>query len=109
MVQDELPVHNDVKGAAEISGYPELDLTMGFGGDYELFFSVENSNYPDFRDAMESAYREIKLGERDVIIAGTMYTSDILTGDHYCDRYYTFCQKVRRSTNGVCLQGDQAW
>ena len=54
VVQDELPAHHDVKRAIEISGVPELDLTMGFGGDYELFFSVENSNYPDFRDAMES-------------------------------------------------------
>jgi len=54
VVQDEIPVHTEVRKAIELSGIPELEFTLGFGGDYELFFSVENGNYPDFKAAMES-------------------------------------------------------
>jgi thiamine-monophosphate kinase len=29
-------------------------MTLSFGGDYEILFTIENENYADFKSAMES-------------------------------------------------------
>ncbi len=54
LVQDEVPVNPNVKKASEISGATELDITAGFGGDYELLFTIDNSRYSEFSEAMRS-------------------------------------------------------
>lgn len=54
IVEDELPPDRNVKKASDISGATFTDLMCAYGGDYELLFSVENSNYRNFMDAMES-------------------------------------------------------
>lgn len=53
IVEDELPAHSDVMKASRLSGAGKLDLVAGFGGDYELLFTIDNSDYSDFRDAMK--------------------------------------------------------
>lgn len=53
IVLDELSTDRNVKKASEISGASTLELTYGFGGDYELLFSIDNSRYSEFRDAMK--------------------------------------------------------
>ncbi|KJE49371.1 MULTISPECIES: thiamine-phosphate kinase [Acidiplasma] len=40
----------DVSRAAQISGVSESDIVMSFGGDYELFFTVEKNNYDSFKN-----------------------------------------------------------
>jgi thiamine-monophosphate kinase len=54
IVQEEIPVAREVAKAVSLSGRPESDFTLGFGGDYELLFSIDNRNYGDFMIAMES-------------------------------------------------------
>ncbi|MEM0156383.1 MAG: thiamine-phosphate kinase [Thermoplasmataceae archaeon] len=54
IVQEEIPVAAEVKKAVSLSGRPETDFTLGFGGDYELLFSIDNRNYSDFMNAMEA-------------------------------------------------------
>jgi len=54
IVEDEIPVDEHVKKAIQLSGGKSTDLTLGFGGDYELLFTIENGNYSDFKAAMES-------------------------------------------------------
>lgn len=54
IVQEEVPLSAEVAKASELSGKSEIDLALGFGGDFELFFSIDNTSYRDFRSAMES-------------------------------------------------------
>lgn len=54
IVEDELPTDRNVKKASDISGASFTDLMCSYGGDYELLFSIDNDNYRDFTDAMES-------------------------------------------------------
>ncbi len=53
IVQNEIPLDRNVSRAILLSGASELDLSLYFGGDYELMFTIENTNYRDFKDAME--------------------------------------------------------
>lgn len=54
IVEDELPAHRDVPKASSVSGAERLDLVAGFGGDYELLFTIDNSDYSDFSEAMKA-------------------------------------------------------
>ena len=54
IVEDEIKPARNAKKASEISGIPLTDLICASGGDYELFFSIANSEYKDFQSAMES-------------------------------------------------------
>ena len=54
IVEDELPADSHVKKASEISGRNATEIICQFGGDYELLFSIDNNNYKDFMDSMES-------------------------------------------------------
>lgn len=54
IVEDELKPNKYVEKAADLSGATMTTLMAGYGGDYELFFTIENKDYPDFRAAMES-------------------------------------------------------
>ncbi len=54
IVEDELPADRNVKKASELSGISETDIMAGFGGEYELLFTVDNDEYKSFADAMES-------------------------------------------------------
>lgn len=54
IVEDEIKFDRNVRKAAEISGLSSTEIACSFGGDYELFFSIENSSYRDFISAMES-------------------------------------------------------
>ncbi|MHB8358087.1 MAG: thiamine-phosphate kinase [Thermoplasmataceae archaeon] len=54
IVEDELPMDPHVSKAANLSGATRTDIMCKFGGDYELLFTIDNSGYRDFRDAMES-------------------------------------------------------
>lgn len=64
IVQDEIPADRNVKKAAKISGLAETELICDFGGDYELFFSIDNSNYGDFMSAMEKEKIQVSfIGE----------------------------------------------
>ena len=54
LVQDEIPVNEQVKKAIQLSGAAENDLTLSFGGDYEILFTIDNDNYADFKTAMDS-------------------------------------------------------
>ncbi|EQD30066.1 thiamine monophosphate kinase, partial [mine drainage metagenome] len=53
IVEDEIPVNDHVQKAIQLSGGKSTDLTLGFGGDYELLFTIDNGNYSDFKAAME--------------------------------------------------------
>lgn len=55
IVEDELPPDSHVKKAANLSGASPADIMCKFGGDYELLFTIDNSDYRDFKDAMESS------------------------------------------------------
>jgi thiamine-monophosphate kinase len=55
IVEDELPPDSHVKKAMNLSGASPADIMCKFGGDYELLFTIENSDYRDFKDAMESS------------------------------------------------------
>lgn len=54
LVEDEIPVHRTVNKASEISGAKPVEIASGFGGDYELLFTIDNSKYSKFRDSMKS-------------------------------------------------------
>ncbi|MCL4341285.1 MAG: thiamine-phosphate kinase [Candidatus Thermoplasmatota archaeon] len=54
IVEDELPPDSHVKKAVDLSGATPAEVMCRFGGDYELLFTIDNSNYGDFKDAMES-------------------------------------------------------
>ncbi len=54
LVEDELPMDRNVKKASDISGASPTDIMCGFGGDYEILFTIDNENYKDFLSAMES-------------------------------------------------------
>ena len=53
IVQNEIGLDRNVSRAILLSGASDLDLSLYFGGDYELMFTIENDNYRDFKDAME--------------------------------------------------------
>lgn len=64
VVEDEIKLDRNVKKAAEISGKGSTEIGCSFGGDYELFFSIDNSSYRDFMAAMESEKISVSfLGE----------------------------------------------
>lgn len=54
IVEDELPMDNNVRKASDISGAALTDIMCAFGGDYELLFTIDNDNYKDFASAMEA-------------------------------------------------------
>lgn len=54
IVRDDIPVDSAVKKAVEISGKDANEVAFNYGGDYELLFTIENSNYRDFRSAVDS-------------------------------------------------------
>ncbi len=54
IVEDEIPLNRNVKKASQISGASETEIAMKYGGDYELLFTVSNSRYKDFKEAVES-------------------------------------------------------
>lgn len=53
IVEDEIPLDRNVAKASQISGATNTDIAMNYGGDYELLFTVSNSRYRDFKDAIE--------------------------------------------------------
>jgi thiamine-monophosphate kinase len=54
IVEDELPSDRNVKKASDLSGISATEIMGGFGGEYELLFTVENQHYKSFMEAMES-------------------------------------------------------
>ncbi|MFG1519536.1 MAG: thiamine-phosphate kinase [Thermoplasmataceae archaeon] len=54
IVEHDIPVHESVLRASEISGAIPAEIATSYGGDYELLFTVENQNFGDFTSAMES-------------------------------------------------------
>ncbi len=54
VVENEFKPDRNVKKAASLTGLSSTEIMCGFGGDYELFFSINNSDYSDFSSAMES-------------------------------------------------------
>ena len=54
LVEHDIPVNRHVKKAAEISGRDSMEIALGYGGDYELLFTVDNANVRDFLAGMES-------------------------------------------------------
>ncbi len=54
IVEDELPSDRNVKKASDLSGISQTEILGSFGGEYELLFTVENNNYKDFMESMES-------------------------------------------------------
>lgn len=54
IVEDELPADRNVKKASELSGIPMTDIMSGFGGEYELLFTIDNNEYKSFAEEMES-------------------------------------------------------
>lgn len=89
IVEDEIPVHRSVSKASEISGDSILNISAGFGGDYELLFTIENSSYADFKDAMESEKIPVSyIGETwkgdNIIFNGENWSPISLTGyEHF--------------------------
>lgn len=64
IVEDELKPDKYVQKAADISGASMTDLTAGYGGDYELLFTIDNSSYGDFAKAMEAEKIDVSfIGE----------------------------------------------
>lgn len=54
LVEDSVTPNRYVEKAAEISGASIRELTFSFGGDYELLFTIDNGDYGDFMEKMES-------------------------------------------------------
>ncbi|MGC8506283.1 MAG: thiamine-phosphate kinase [Thermoplasmata archaeon] len=54
IVEHDIPIHESVSKASEISGASNVDIATSYGGDYELLFTVDNENFRDFASSMES-------------------------------------------------------
>lgn len=54
LVEDSVLPDVNVEKAAELSGASMRDLMFSYGGDYEVLFTIENENYGDFLENMES-------------------------------------------------------
>ena len=64
IVENELKPDRNVAKAASLTGLPSTEIMCGFGGDYEIFFSISNSDYGDFQAAMESEKIDVSfIGE----------------------------------------------
>lgn len=74
LVEDSVKPNRYVEKAAELSGASIRELTFSFGGDYEILFTIDNSNYGDFMEKMES------LGI-DVSIIGQVWDGDNIIFD----------------------------
>ncbi|MCL4334493.1 MAG: thiamine-phosphate kinase [Candidatus Thermoplasmatota archaeon] len=78
IVKNDIPVDPSVNKAREISGIDETDIAMNYGGDYELLFTIENSDYGDFKAAVESEKIPVSfIGElwtgENIIFDGTSW------------------------------------
>ncbi|MEM0158819.1 MAG: thiamine-phosphate kinase [Thermoplasmataceae archaeon] len=78
IVEDELRFHPQVMKLSKVSGLHPLDI-IDYGGDYELFFSIDNSHYRDFMDAMEGEKIDVHfIGEawdgENMIFDGQQWT-----------------------------------
>ena len=54
IIQDEIKTGKDVEKASLISGFTPLEISANFGGDYELLFTVNQSEYEKLKDAAVS-------------------------------------------------------
>lgn len=61
---EKIPVAHSVEEASRISGFSVEDITLSFGGDYELLFTVDNEETEGFIHAMEAEHIEVhNIGE----------------------------------------------
>ena len=61
---DRIPISDNVKAAAAVSGFSIGDIALSFGGDYELMFTVEKSSIEEFKHAMDREKIEVHcIGE----------------------------------------------
>nr|WP_010917260.1 thiamine-phosphate kinase [Thermoplasma volcanium] len=79
IVEDEVVYDDSARKAAEISGASVYDIACGYGGDYELLFTVPEENYRDFAQAMESNNIEVHfIGEtwegENIVFDGKTWT-----------------------------------
>ncbi|WP_297217784.1 thiamine-phosphate kinase [Thermoplasma sp.] len=64
IVRDEIVFDESVSKASEISGSDVYDISANYGGDYEILFTVDESDYKDFQAAMDSEHIEVHfIGE----------------------------------------------
>ena len=54
IVENELVPNRYVRKASDLSGLSGTEIMCAYGGDYEIMFSIENKDFKDFSDAMES-------------------------------------------------------
>ncbi len=50
---DKIKIDNDVYKASEISGFSVDDISLSFGGDYELMFTINKNSYDSFMKVMD--------------------------------------------------------
>lgn len=92
IVEDELPPDRNVKKASDLSGISPTEIMAGFGGEYELFFTVENQNYKPFMEAMESENIKVNfIGDvwegKNIIYNGNNWTDITSRGyEHFSKR-----------------------
>lgn len=78
LVEDSVLPDRNVEKAAELSGASTRDLLFSYGGDYELMFTIDNDNYGNFLENMES-------NTVDVSIIGQVWEEDniIFNGERW--------------------------
>ncbi len=64
IIRDEIKYDKNVEKASEISEAGIYDIAAGYGGDYEILFSIDEKDYKDFASAMESEHINVNfIGE----------------------------------------------
>lgn len=92
LVEHDIPVSKHVKKATEISGRSSTEISLDYGGDYELLFTIESKNTRDFLAGMESNGISVSLiGEvwngNNIIFDGDIWRNMDFKGyEHFTDR-----------------------
>ena len=91
IVEHDIPVHESVNKASEISGASNVDIATSYGGDYELLFTVDNENFRDFASSMESNKISVSFigqiwDERNIIFDGRTWRPIVGKGYEHFSR-----------------------
>ena len=92
IVEDSVQQDRNVDKASELSGASVRDLLFSFGGDYEILFTIENENYGDFLENMESNNVDVSIigqvwEENNIIFDGERW--EAITGlgyEHFTEK-----------------------
>ncbi|MGC8609264.1 MAG: AIR synthase-related protein, partial [Thermoplasmata archaeon] len=64
IIRDEIKYDRNVQKASEISEADIYEIAAGYGGDYEILFSIDEKDYKNFEAAMETEHINVNfIGE----------------------------------------------